>query len=346
MTAINRREGARPLLIHIGYHKTGTTFLQRHLFRIPMGFRPIMDHDAVFAEITRPHALDFRPEALRAGIAARCAEPTKAPIDVISSEILSGNPFYGGRDSADIAHRLAVALPEARILITIREQIAAIASVYMQYLRRAGRMTPADFFAEDPAIGYDGFSAAHFHYDRLVSHYRGLFGAERVLVLEQTVLASDPDAFVDRLRDFCGVAPDGIGLPRTREAASYPESAAFILRRINHFRDGPAGPAPVVNAGRLSETAIRLAGGGARALAARGFVADTRPIRDFVTARYDGAFAASNRRLKDMLGDAVDLSGWQLAPPQTPTVADPTVSGSTNAGASPQAAPARYAINR
>ena len=51
----------KPVLIHIGYHKTGTTWFQKILFRPEFGLPPIMSHEEVFATLVRPHELAFDP---------------------------------------------------------------------------------------------------------------------------------------------------------------------------------------------------------------------------------------------------------------------------------------------
>ena len=98
----------RRLLIHVGYHKTATTWMQASLFRPHHGFAPILDHDDVFRLITAPHGLVFDPSAAAADeIAARTYAAPPNLVPVISSEILSGQPFFGGRESDAFAERLA-----------------------------------------------------------------------------------------------------------------------------------------------------------------------------------------------------------------------------------------------
>lgn len=301
-----------PLLIHIGYHKTGTTWFQRELFQPAFGYNPLMTHGEVFSAIVRPHTLTFDPSPTRDLLAQRRDRGAAGSVDVISSEILSGNPFYGGRESDLYAQRLKAVAPDARILITTREQLRALTSVYMQYLLRSGTQTPRQFFADDPVMGYFAFGPEHFEYHRLVGLYRDLFGAENVALLTQEGLTRDPLGLVRHLAAFAGVGVqyDPGQLSTAPVSPSPPESFAPVLRRINHFRSGPAGLAPVLDLGRLGKPLYSAAGALGRTGPMRSLLRDARPVTAEVRRRFDGRFVESNRLLKAMLGDQVDLAGY------------------------------------
>lgn len=302
----------RPLLIHVGYHKTATTWLQRVLFTPDHGYRQLLSHAEVFKTIVRPHGLTFDASPARALVAERLAADTACDTDVISSEILSGNPFLGARESDQFAKRLHVLAPDALILITIREQFAMMTSLYMQYLSRGGTMAPDAFFAEAPDIGYVAFAPEHLEFHRLVGLYRELFGPARVLVITKEALDADDRATVDRIGSFCGNrTPTCLNGAAERVGASYPEYSSAILRRINHFRSGPLNSAPLIDLGRLSDKLYRGTGALARGRPMTGLFGHLRPIATLVGRRFRGRFAQSNRALRAMLGDQIDLTGYQ-----------------------------------
>lgn len=298
-------------LVHIGFHKTGTTWLQRGLFQPEHGYRPILSHREVFDTFLKPHALAFDPsQAARIVDAARAEVTDHVP--VISSENLSGNPMFGGRESAEFARRLHHALPDARILITVREQIRTMASQYMQYLRSGGTDPYDVFFSEDPEIGYTGFDTTHYEYHRLVAYYRELFGADRVLVLTQELMGSDPAAFIARLGQFSGAIPRGV-VAIGRVNRNYPQIAAPLFRRINHIRKGPVKPEPVLTFGFGSEWLYRRTGWAVSRFADLTGAHGKRPVTRFLEGRYPGRFADSNRALLTMMPDGVSLAGYQGA---------------------------------
>lgn len=304
------RNVTAPILLHVGYHKTGTTWFQRSLFTPQHGYAQLLDHDEVFAGIVQPHSLHFDPAPVLAKLQERLATAPAECHPVISSEILSGNPFYGGRESEVYAARLARLMPEARILITIREQISAIASTYMQYLRRGGTKPPERFFTDPAVAGYSAFDPVHFEYDRLLAHYVDLFGADRVHVETNEALAREPEAVAARLAAFVGrPVPEAVDTGRV--APSAPETAAPMLRRLNYLRNGPVSNATIVDLGRFG---LLLYQGAAKLYtlrAARDQKSKRRPVRTVAKAQFGGRFAESNRRLAALTGARLDLGKYE-----------------------------------
>ena len=296
-------------LFHVGYHKTGTTWMQRRLFQPEFGYDPVMDHDDVSTHIVRPHRFAYDPGALAALIPARASDPALVP--VISSEIMSGHPFWGGRESYDLANRIHEAVPDARILLTIRAQIPAITSVYMQYVRRGGRLPIRDFYVGERSVGYDRFDPIHFEYHHLVGHYQKLFGADRVHVLTQERLASDPDGFVASLAEFTQNPLHGKTPSTAREGVSEAEVSTPILRRINHFRREAAGLDPVLDLTPLALLAYRGVGWGFRRPFMKRLLGARKPVRKAATELFAGRFAASNQALLSMCPD-LELPGYEI----------------------------------
>ncbi len=304
----------RPLLIHVGYHKTATTWLQRVLFTPEHAYRKLLTHAEVFETIVRPHGLTFDRRFAKTLIAERLEVETVCKTDVISSEILSGNPFYGGRESDQFARRLHEVAPGALILITIREQFGAMTSVYMQYLSRGGTMPPGGFFAEAPDIGYLAFSSEHLQFHRLVGLYREMFGPDRVLVITKESLDQDHGAVIERIGKFCSNdTPVDLGTDATeRIGISYPEYSSGLLRRINHFRPGPMNMAPMINLGALAERVYRGTGALVRRRGMLRACDRWKPVTGLVHKQFRGRFADSNRALQALLGSRIDLIGYEM----------------------------------
>ncbi|MGB3406090.1 MAG: hypothetical protein WBA67_01210 [Jannaschia sp.] len=299
-------------LIHIGYHKTATSWLQQRVFQPETGFAPVLSHQEVWDLIVRPHGLSFDPAPARALVSERIAGLADGLAPVISSEVLSGHPFFGGRGSEIYAARLEQIFPGTRILVTIRNQFRIIPSVYMQYLQRGGTLTAAAFLSGIDEPGFHGFDAAHFHYDRLIGCYDTLFGDANVHVLTQEAVARDGEAAVAALADFAGATRfQGLGPDaQSAYAPSYPESGAAILRRINHVRPSILNPVPVVSLGGGRKGIYAATGWLVRRSWARSLTGDGHPVRDVVAVRLAGQFRDSNRRLAQMRPD-LDLSGYE-----------------------------------
>ncbi len=302
------------ILLHIGYHKTATSWMQQRLFVHAHGYHQIARHPEVWKHIVGPHGLLFDPEAMRAVIRTGLADLPEGMVPVISSEILSGHPFFGGMGSDDYARRLKAIAPDARILISVRSQLRVLTSVYMQYLVRGGTVSPQLFFAGDPELGFFGFRAEHFEYHRLVRLYQELFGAENVHVITQESLKADMDRATRRLAEFAGnTAFDGV-LPthRSAYAPSYPEYAVPILRRINKLQKSVLTPAPTIKIGSTPDGFYRAFGYVLRRPPFSWALGGYHPVSAHVAKAFAGRFDASNRELA-RLAPHLDLSDYSGA---------------------------------
>ena len=170
------------VLVHIGLHKTATSWLQENLFtRMELGFygpaesrkrRALVKNVGHFLVADESGHLinewEFDARAVRASLASFEAREGLWP--VVSYERLSGHPLSNGFDRQMICHRIKAVFPKARILICIREQRAIILSNYVQYLRNGGwntpeaflksssRWPPADNYVEVLGISHTGFN--------------------------------------------------------------------------------------------------------------------------------------------------------------------------------------------
>jgi hypothetical protein len=300
------------VLVHIGFHKTGTTWLQRTVFPREFGsFDLPWTLRAIGRMFVDPHPLEWETDRVRAELDEGLAHARLSGlVPVVSSEELSGNPHSGGSGSVDYARRIACTLPSARILIVVRRQPAVLESVYKQYVKRGGTLSARRYF-HPPArwFRYRRFRLANWEYDRLVGLYRELFGADRVLVLPQEMLAADPQAFVREITDFCGARPLA-NLRVERENIGISALAAALQRRTNRYfhRDDVNESAPfawprVAGAWRrLDALFLRRISGPAE-----------RRLRREVASLCAGKFEESNARLAAMTG--LDLARWGYALP-------------------------------
>lgn len=249
-----------PLLIHPGFHKTGTTWLQTELFTDTRIFNNLFDHAAIDRLIVHPHDFLFDPAPARAAISnSRSADAQR--VNVISSEILSGSPFFGLREGRVLADRLKAIAPDARILLTTRSQRAILRSLYQQYTKRGGTLKPAPFFSPDCEPGYHGFDADLLQFHLYADHYAGLFGPANVLVLPQELLARQPQQFLEALYAFAaGVPlPPGITISERQGVGKSPPLGGTPLFRLgNHFRKTPLLPGGFPGLGWVGNLLFKL----------------------------------------------------------------------------------------
>jgi hypothetical protein len=198
-----------PLLIHIGLHKTASTWLQDHFFTSEeRGFRlPDAPRHSLVEQIVMPDPLSFDAAGLAQHYSDEISSAaTQGRTLVLSHERLSGYPSSGGRDRGMIAERLKAAFPDGRILIVFREQQSLIRSMYSQHITDGGVDSLSHFLhTPEPGLGRKpSFTLAMYEFDRLIALYQRLFGKDRVLALPVELLARDRQDFADRIARFCG----------------------------------------------------------------------------------------------------------------------------------------------
>lgn len=299
------------LLIHPGFHKTGTTWLQQQLFSDRRYFHMMFDHEEVDRLFIRPHDLDFRADAVAKEVEARRGAADSPLIDVISSENLTGQPFAGSQMSRVIAQRLADTCGPAKILLTVRAQLPITRSLYQQYLKRGGRLTIEQFLSYEPEPNYAWFNESVLRFGQLAGAYGELFGDENVLVLPQELLARDRQAFLVHLFRFATGAEFGGDLAvdeRPREGISPPASGMFLLRGGNLFCDGPLNPNAIRSLewlGRLMHRAAYRWTVGERAAQDR--------LKRTISAHMTGKFGESNRVLQRYCPLDLAQLGYEMA---------------------------------
>ena len=313
-----------PVLVHIGYHKAASTWLQRELFDDRTGYRWLGKRPSSHPvrRLVRERPLEFDAEGVRRAFAPLIADAEHAGVvPVVSFERLSGHPFSGGFDVDLVGERVAKVFPDARVLIVVREQRSMILSTYKQYVQ-VGGAAPLRHFLE-PAVGRSLrvplFDGRYFEYDHLVRHYQGLFGRERVLTLPFELFVRDGRAFVERIAELSGrpVPDDVIGALRYRRRSNRARSALTIavVRRLNRFTEhtelNPAPVAELRSAARLSEWLQRteiLDHRLTKGPEARSQERLRRTIEEWAGDRD----AESNRRLADLIGADLASLGWEV----------------------------------
>ena len=205
------------ILVHIGYHKTATSWLQSELFIDnntvfqPLSKKPKGPSDLAvrFSRDQEDYFLspfDLNTENILAGIEEIKVRPgfNQEKIPVLSHEMLSGSPHSGGFDAKNRAERIKNVFPEAKILIVIREQKSFVLSAYFEYLNQGGKLSLNKYLNRKFLIAKPYFSPSHIKYLPLIKEYRKLFGAENVLVLPYEMFRDAPLEFTGLLGNFVG----------------------------------------------------------------------------------------------------------------------------------------------
>ena len=311
-----------PVLLHVGYHKTGSRWLRGALLQQPehglrLG-RQVRRRPSGAAPRRRPAArVRRRAEPRRVRAAARSGSSTTGLSPVVSFERFSGNPFSGGYDSKEIADRLVEVFPGARVLVVVREQRSMIVSTYKQYVREGGALSPSKFMLPPTSrsLRVPWFDLRHFEYHHLLGYYRRLFGPEAVLALAYEQFVADPRAFVDRIARFAGRPLATRRWPRcpfdTRTNPGPPATAITVRRVLNGLGVctdlNPAPPLASPVFWRLGKRVDRLS------LAPRQAVdREEEKLRRTVEEIVGDRYVDSNRQTAELLGVDLGAYGWMI----------------------------------
>lgn len=217
-------------LIHIGYAKAGSKFLQRWFEAHPDlayrtgglgGYRSVHD---LSAEAASPAD---RPRWRVTSCEDLAAPQADAGSLVVDYERAMQRRWVDGQTAARDA--LVRMFPGARILIVTRGFRLMILSSYSQYVRSGGR----EDFATLLRHGGDNHP---WDYDRLIGDYRAAFGRDHVIVLPYELLRDDPGAFTRAIETRLGVshfapAPEAVNLSLSPiELLWYPRLSRLIER--------------------------------------------------------------------------------------------------------------------
>ncbi|WP_340315418.1 hypothetical protein [Rhizorhabdus argentea] len=194
----------RPL-VHIGVHKTGTSWFQKRVYPRLTTHR-LVDRRAIRIAFMCRDAFDFDPVAARGALDLdQASEPA-----ILCEEDLSGILHQGLSSTyvaKEMARRLHATLPEANILIFVRAQPTAALSWYHQYVREGGTaslrryLLPQRyrFLGKDRPFKIPCFDFAQLDYRGLIETYDRLYGREHVTVLPYEALARDRAAVLARV---------------------------------------------------------------------------------------------------------------------------------------------------
>jgi hypothetical protein len=190
----------RPDFVIVGFPRCGTTWL----------YEVLRLHPRIFLSVRKE--INFFNRAYDKGPDWYAAYFAEALGDQLAGDV---SPVYA--EYPEVPERIKATLPDARIILVIRDHVARLRSSYWQ-LRRDGR-------SNDDLVDYltrKSERSAYLERQRyapVLEAYRRLFPSDRVLVLVYEDLQADPGATIDRTIGFLGLG----GPP-------YPEA---MVRKVN-----------------------------------------------------------------------------------------------------------------
>ena len=207
------------LYLHIGLHKTATTFFQHEVFPKIEGIKYIPW--SRFEQYFRPQSMPC----------------------LISREGLSGGLFAPICEREVSIRALAQCFSEARILLSFRSHDQYIVSTYREYVHEGGTRRFSDYLALDGRD--DGVMRREdFNFSRLLDCVIRNFPASPPFLFFQEELKNNlPNLLGDlgRFLNAPALKPEEI-TTRVRHNTGLPYYSASILRRVNRFNKSALNP--------------------------------------------------------------------------------------------------------
>jgi hypothetical protein len=223
-------KGATPRFLIVGQAKAGTTALFKYLCEHPQVVDPLLK-EPHFWSLHHRHGLDwyrafFPPLPPEAGLITGEASPSYLP-------------------DADAPRRIAEQLPEARLIVLLRDPVERAYS-HFRMNERIGleRESLEDVFERELALaptcplepgeipgGYLAASAALPHLKRWLAYVP----PERLLILRNSDLAGDLPGVMAKVCRHLGIAPFVPPDPQRQNVGSYPPMPEALERRLRSW---------------------------------------------------------------------------------------------------------------
>lgn len=202
--------------LHIGFPKTGTTTLQKHLFAkhsqidyLGKPYRSEWLKEEMHALIKR-ESLDYDPIDLIKHISKLQTKEDNPRLVLLSDEICVS--ATKARDKGLVAQRLKEVFSPCKVVITIRNQMDILKSAYIS----GGRLFKETSLLRGCAMSFEAWLEASWrdlerstvgnvNYYPVVRLYKELFGSENTAVLLYEQFNEDPSDFIRELSRFLNI---------------------------------------------------------------------------------------------------------------------------------------------
>jgi hypothetical protein len=217
-------------IIHLGYPKTGTTWIQEEFFKHISNYQYVKKNicNDIFA---KPNAFSFDKQIAVERI-VRLGQNKEI---ILSSELFAGTINRGwlrGFWSKEIANRLHSVFPKAEIVIFIRRQEDLIASAYIQYIKNGGNFS-INRYLESSA--YNLFNFEHLNFYKLIQFYETLYGRNSLRIFLFEDFRNDNIGFVKDFSAKLGLQVDFSNIDFTPINESLPIKLLTLKKFSNLF---------------------------------------------------------------------------------------------------------------
>jgi hypothetical protein len=208
--------------IHIGYSKTGTTTLQKHLFarhsQIHYLGKPYQNAEfkKEIDNLILLDTMDYRSSGLQRLLSTLLSDEKGASAN---TTLLSDERFVSYskvRDKGVVAERIKLFLQPQKIFVTIRNQLDILKSAYLSRGRLLlnvpekyrGRFVKLEDWLSLSFHNSSRSYIGHVDYYKTVEHYTKTFGKEKLCVFLFEEFDKAKETFIEKLSGFLDIDPE------------------------------------------------------------------------------------------------------------------------------------------
>jgi hypothetical protein len=201
-------------VLHVGFHKCGSTTLQGALFNRHPGIDYLGEpreeprsteairlvRDSCYVESRK--RIEFEPARSRALWEAALSDIAPGKVALFSKESLTQPEFYRSPDDQNLPQRLRAVTGPARIIIVTRHQIRLIESLYLFHAKGI-HVEPAQQWLD---ARREDLGQYRFH--TVAKSFAAAYGRENIAIFPFEDMKADAKDFARRICGFIGVDPE------------------------------------------------------------------------------------------------------------------------------------------
>ena len=302
----------RTPLVHIGFPKALSSWMQKSLFKPEQGFLNVLD-----SLHTTISVIDPTPFCFDESLCIRFIEESLAKnngginlVPVCSAEALIGNPYCGGFNAKQNADRIKQLFPDARILLIVREQRQLMRSLYKTMVVWGMPHTIKRLLNPRDTSLAPQFNLDFLRFDLATAYYQQLFGKDNVLVLPYEAFIKDSENFTRAILQHANCTPTEAfnRLPWAKKVnKNQPLINLYFQRLLNLLLSSPFNYAGILESteNRVHQRIKRSKNNVFPPLTDKWLEND---FSQKVNSAFAGQFAGSNTRLQHLTG--LDLASY------------------------------------
>ena len=228
------------IYVHVGIHKTGSSFMQRQFFNSLEGIHYCdcrNEYHDFLDYLLHQDEFDFSQE--RASVLFQEAGELTSSVPVVLSDEMFYAPMQWSRytNRRRGCERLAKLFPTAKVAIVLRNQLDLLQSFYMMYIKTGGTSSWSGFLKKNIADGY-------LHYASYIEALERLFGNGNVKIFLYEDFVESPENYLSGWCDWLGVSGSGWDkqIIQRDENPSISPGYLRILRYANKFLSSRRNP--------------------------------------------------------------------------------------------------------